>query len=150
MAGASFTRRTAAVRPISGSLRSAAARPVRLTTGAGPDEAPTIAADGTIAFVNSRWRNSLEAHDLAGGATRTLAVHAPFLWGPAISPDGREVAFSQGEADGSWHIWSVPVRGRARQAARVDRSRVRSIPAGLPTAPTSCSTRGRSLGDSEG
>jgi Tol biopolymer transport system component len=100
-------------------------RPVRLTTGAGPDEAPTIAADGTIAFVNSRWRNSLEAHDLAGGATRTLAVHAPFLWGPAISPDGREVAFSQGEADGSWHIWSVPFDGgQARQLASTEAGEV--------------------------
>jgi Tol biopolymer transport system component len=61
-------------------------RPLRLTTGAGPDEAPTIAAGGAIAFVNSRWRNSLEAHDLLTGTTRTLVVHMPFLWGPSVSP----------------------------------------------------------------
>ena len=49
----------------------------------------------------------------------------PFLWGPAISPDGREVAFSQGEADGSWHIWSVPFEGGpARQLASTDAGEV--------------------------
>ncbi len=124
-------------------------RPVRLTTGAGPDEAPTIAADGTIAFVNSRWRNSLEAHDLAGGATRTLAVHMPFLWGPAISPmDARSPSVK-----GRRTAHGISGRSRSREgppASSRRPTRVRSIPAGLPTAPTSCSTRGRSLGDSEG
>ncbi|HEY7059317.1 MAG TPA: protein kinase [Vicinamibacterales bacterium] len=100
-------------------------RPLRLTTGAGPDEAPTIAAGGAIAFVNSRWRNLLEAHDLITGTMRTLVVHMPFLWGPSVSPDGREVAFSQGEADGSWHVWSVPFEGGStRQLASTDEGEV--------------------------
>ncbi|HXW05464.1 MAG TPA: protein kinase [Vicinamibacterales bacterium] len=79
--------------------------PVRLTTGAGPDEVPSVARNGTVVFLNSRWRISLELHDLADGTTRTLTTHAPFLWGPAFSPDGREVAFSRGEVDGIWHVW---------------------------------------------
>ena len=32
--------------------------PVRLTTRPGPDQGPTVAADGSVAFVNSRWRNT--------------------------------------------------------------------------------------------
>jgi Tol biopolymer transport system component len=42
---------------------------------------------------------------------RTLDRHTPFLWGPAISPDGRTVAFSRGDADGTWHLWAVPFDG---------------------------------------
>jgi TolB protein len=85
--------------------------PIRLTTGPGPDTGPTVASDGTIAFINSRWRNTLNVHSLAGGPSRTLATHSPFMWGPAFSPDGAEVAFSRSEVDGSWHIWSVPTAG---------------------------------------
>jgi Tol biopolymer transport system component/predicted Ser/Thr protein kinase len=86
---------------------------VQLTTGAGPDESPTVARDGTIAFVNARSRNTLEVYSLAGGAPRTLLAHSPYLWAPVFSPDGREIAFSRGEVDGSWHIWIVPADGGA-------------------------------------
>ncbi|MGH2400360.1 MAG: TolB family protein, partial [bacterium] len=85
--------------------------PVRLTTGSGPDASPSTARDGTIAFSNSRWRNGLLVHTLATGVNRTLLTHSPFLWGPAFSPDGRELAYSQGEVDGSWHVWAVPTEG---------------------------------------
>ena len=85
--------------------------PVRLTTGPGPDESPSIAANGTIAFVNSRWRNTLEVTDTTGAAVHTILTHSPFLWGPAVSKDSQEIAFSRGEVDGTWHIWSVPVSG---------------------------------------
>lgn len=85
--------------------------PVRLTSGPGPDSAPTVAADGTIAFVNSRWKNTLTLHRLDGGPPRTLTSHAPFLWAPVFSPDGKEVAFSRSEFDGSWHVWSLPIDG---------------------------------------
>lgn len=85
--------------------------PLRITTGPGADEAPTIAGDGTISFVNSRWKNALETYSLDGGAPRVLASHMPFIWGPTISPDGREVAFTRGEVDGSWHVWTVPLAG---------------------------------------
>jgi len=83
--------------------------PVQLTSGAGPDESPSAARDGSVAFVNSRWRNTLDVHSLGRSASRTLFTHAPFLWAPVFSPDGRTIAFTRGEVDGSWHIWTVPV-----------------------------------------
>jgi Tol biopolymer transport system component len=85
--------------------------PVRLTTGPGPDTGPSVAADGTIAFINSRWRNTVEIHGLGGDPPRTLTTHSPFLWAPVFSPDSKEVAFSRSEVDGSWHIWTVPAGG---------------------------------------
>jgi Tol biopolymer transport system component len=85
--------------------------PVRLTTGPGPDMAPTVTADGTVAFLNSRWRNTLEIHGLGSDPPRILTTHSPFLWAPVFSPDGKEVAFSRSEMDGSWHIWSIPAAG---------------------------------------
>ena len=87
--------------------------PVRLTAGPGPDIGPTVAADGTIAFLNSRWRNALEIHGLGNDAPRTLTTHSPFLWGPVFSLDASEVAFSRSEMDGSWHIWTIPAAGGA-------------------------------------
>ena len=86
---------------------------------------PTIAADGSIAFVNSRWRNSLEAHGLAAAPRERSPCTRPFSGDPPSPPDGREVAFSQGEADGSWHIWSVPFDGgQARQLASTEAGEV--------------------------
>jgi Tol biopolymer transport system component/predicted Ser/Thr protein kinase len=87
--------------------------PVRLTTGPGPDTGPTVAGDGTIAFINSRWRNTLEIYGLAGDPSRTLTTHSPFLWAPTFSPDGQEIAFSRSEVDGSWHVWTMPAAGGA-------------------------------------
>ena len=85
--------------------------PVQLTTGAGPDEAPSVARNGTIAFVNSRWRQHLLLFDLETSQRRTLHTHRDFIWAPAFSPDGSELAFSRHEVDGSWHIWMVRVDG---------------------------------------
>ena len=84
---------------------------VRLTTGPGPDQGPTVAGDGSVAFVNSRWRNTLDYFDLATRTPRTLLTHTPFIWGPTVSPDNKEIAFSRGEVDGSWQIWTVPIEG---------------------------------------
>ena len=84
---------------------------VRLTTGPGPDTDATVTSTGTVAFINSRWRNTLEVHALGGEPPRTLTTHSPFLWAPVFSPDGKEVAFSRSEVDGSWHIWTVPAGG---------------------------------------
>jgi eukaryotic-like serine/threonine-protein kinase len=85
--------------------------PHRITTGPGPDEAPTVARDGTIAFVSSRWRYSLVLHDLNKGENRDLLTYANYIWAPAFSPDGREIAFSRFETDGLWHVWVVDVDG---------------------------------------
>jgi Tol biopolymer transport system component len=90
--------------------------PVQLTTGAGPDASPSVGQDGTIAYVNSRWQNTLDIHDLRKGSSRTLLTHTPFVWAPAVSPDGSEIAFSRGDVDGSWHIWTIAtVDGTVRQ-----------------------------------
>ena len=87
--------------------------PIRLTTGSGPDASPSISASGAVSFVNSRWRNTLDLYDLTSGTSRVLVTHTPFLWGPAVSPDGQEVAFSRSEEDGSWHIWTIDLSGGA-------------------------------------
>ena len=87
--------------------------PVRLTSGSGPDQFPSVARTGAIAFQNSRTRATLLVHRFEGGTTRTVATHHSFLWAPAFSPDGHEIAFSRNEVDGSWHVWTVPVDGGA-------------------------------------
>jgi Tol biopolymer transport system component/predicted Ser/Thr protein kinase len=95
--------------------------PVQLTTGAGPDESPSAGRDGTIAYINSRWRNTLDVHDLRDGSTRTLVTHSPYIWGPAINPAGTEIAFSRGDVDGAWHLWAVALRtGDVRQLTSGD------------------------------
>jgi Tol biopolymer transport system component/tRNA A-37 threonylcarbamoyl transferase component Bud32 len=85
--------------------------PVRLTTGSGPDEWASVAGDGSIVFRNSRWRNALILAELPAGPHRSLATHTPFIWAPAFSPNGRQIAFSRGDADGAWHIWLTDVDG---------------------------------------
>jgi TolB protein len=47
------------------------------------------------------------------GETRTLFTYHSYLWAPSFSPDGREIAFSRNETDGSWHIWTMPADGGA-------------------------------------
>jgi Tol biopolymer transport system component/predicted Ser/Thr protein kinase len=83
----------------------------RLTTGAGPDESPSVARSGTILFVNSHARSVLLLHDFRTGHTRHLLAHSDILWAPVFSPDGLEIAFSRSEADGTWHVWIVPAEG---------------------------------------
>ena len=89
------------------------APPVRLTTGAGPDEFPSVSRDGTIAFSNARFRYVLLLHEDPPHQTRELLSHSSFLWAPAFSPSHDEVAVSRSESDGSWSIWIVPLDGLA-------------------------------------
>ncbi len=93
------------VAPVDGSA------PSRLTSGAGPDESPSVARDGRIAFLNSHGRGVLVVVRLDTGEVREVYSHSSTLWAPALSPDGQQVAVSRLEADGSWHIWLVPVSG---------------------------------------
>jgi Tol biopolymer transport system component len=79
--------------PIDGGL------PARLTSGSGPDESPTVDAHGRVP-INSRWRNELLVYGPNGGMARSLASRPGFLWSPAFSPDGQDLAFSRGEVDG--------------------------------------------------
>jgi len=90
--------------------------PVQLTKGAGPDEQPSVAADGSISFLNSTWSYTLRLINLRQREERTLFRHQSFLWSPALtanqgtsaagaaSSSGPKIAFSQAEADGSWQI----------------------------------------------
>jgi Tol biopolymer transport system component len=87
--------------------------PVQLTTGPGPDTSPSVARNGTIAFLNSRSRNALIVSSLADGTMRTLLTDASRLWAPAFSPDGKEIAYSRDQPDGSWHIWILATSGGA-------------------------------------
>jgi Tol biopolymer transport system component len=90
--------------------------PVQLTTGPGPDTYPSIARNGTIAFLNSRSRDTVLVYSLSDGTSTTLLSDASRLWAPAFSPDGKGIAYSRGQPDGSWHIWMVSVDGTsARQ-----------------------------------
>lgn len=90
--------------------------PVQLTTGPGPDTDPSIARNGTIAFLNSRSRNLLFLYSLTDGTSTTVLTDSSHLWGPAFLPDGSEIAYSRDQPDGSWHIWMVPVKaGTPRQ-----------------------------------
>ena len=85
--------------------------PVRLTSGTGPDAWPSVSRTGAITFVNNRTRATLLNLRLGTAEARTLFTHHTPLWAPAFSPDGREIAFSRSEADGLWHIWTVPAEG---------------------------------------
>lgn len=107
------------VQPISGGA------PVRITAGPGPDEVPSLSRENSVVFVNSRGRNELIVHDATSRATRTILTHTPFLWAPVLSPDGRDISFSRGEADGAWHIWTVPAAGGpARQLTSSTQSEI--------------------------
>jgi eukaryotic-like serine/threonine-protein kinase len=98
------------VAPVDGSA------PLRLTSGTGPDESPSVARDGRIAFLNSRSREVLLVERLDTRDIRQIYSHSSTLWAPAFSPDGRQIAVSQLEVDGSWHIWLAPAEGgSARQ-----------------------------------
>ena len=90
--------------------------PAQLTTGPGPDSSPSVARNGTIAFLNSRWRNTLIVVSLANGARTTLLTDSSRLWGPVFSPDGKEIAYSRDEPNGLWHLWITQASGgEARQ-----------------------------------
>jgi Tol biopolymer transport system component len=94
------------VAPLDGS------QPVRITTGSGPDANPSVARDGTITFLNSRDRQGVFTYDFSTGSILELVTHSSYLWAPAFSPDGKDIAFSRFEADGSWHIWVVTQNDR--------------------------------------
>ncbi len=87
--------------------------PVRLTSGTGPDDAPSVSRNGSMVFVNSRWRHTLLVQDLESGATRDITKGPGYVWAPAFSPDGRELAYSHFENMAQWHIWIAPLDGGA-------------------------------------
>ena len=107
MDAASCTRRIGVAPQTSGSYRCPAVR----RFASRPDRGPTT---HRALPQKAPCRSSIhdgETHsildDLSAGTSRVLLTHTPFLWGPAVSPDGREVAFSRSEEDGAWHIWTI-------------------------------------------
>ena len=64
-------------------------KPVRLTSGTGPDDVPAVARDGTMVFVNSRWRHTLLVQNIETGAT-----HEHHQGSGILSPDGKLFATS--------------------------------------------------------
>jgi Tol biopolymer transport system component len=87
--------------------------PVQLTTGTGPDTYPSVARDGKMAFLNSRSRITLLTFSLTSGTSTNLLTDSSRLWAPVLSPDGKEIAYSRDEPDGSWHLWVIPAEGGA-------------------------------------
>jgi serine/threonine protein kinase/Tol biopolymer transport system component len=85
--------------------------PRRLTSGPGPDESPSVARNGTIAFSNSRNRWALLLVDTVLNQIRETLSHSSYLWAPVFSRDGQDIAVSRAEPDGAWHIWVVPTKG---------------------------------------
>jgi eukaryotic-like serine/threonine-protein kinase len=85
----------------------------QLTTGPGPDSTPSLARDGTLAFMNSRTRTVLLLYDMASAQTKILLTESGILWAPVFSPDDHEIAYSRGEPDGAWHLWLVNADGTA-------------------------------------
>jgi Tol biopolymer transport system component/serine/threonine protein kinase len=95
--------------------------PARVTTGPGRDVTPTVAADGTIAFLNSRWTCELLTYDLETRESRQVVTHSSYIWSPSFSPDGKELAYSRAEMGGAWHVWCVPLEGgMPRQVTTAD------------------------------
>jgi Tol biopolymer transport system component len=86
---------------------------MQLTTGPGPDSNPSVARDGTMAFLNSRARTVLLLYDLASAQSKTIFEDSGVLWAPVFSPDGKEVTYSRGEPDGAWHLWTMATDGGA-------------------------------------
>ncbi|HWR15793.1 MAG TPA: protein kinase [Terriglobales bacterium] len=95
------------VRPVAGGEAS------RVTTGAGPDETPSVARDGTVSFTNSRWKYELLVHDINVNTTRSIGRHTGFVWAPAFSPNGRQIAYSYYENMKEWHIWITAADGNS-------------------------------------
>ena len=62
----------------------AAARRCASRQAPDPDMSPTVAADGTIAFINSRWRNTLDIFSLRGAAPRVLTYTFPVSVGTGL------------------------------------------------------------------
>jgi Tol biopolymer transport system component len=86
---------------------------VRITNGTeGRDRAPSISKDFKLVFQNSESRVNLLLHNLETEQTRILFSQPRFAaWGPAFSPNDREIAFCGKEEVGDWHIWTLTTEG---------------------------------------
>ena len=94
-------------------VRAARARASRcaLTTGPGSGQL-TVDRRGRVDRLHqlalAQHARSAQPRD---GAPRAPRHAHPVHLAPAISPDGREIAFTRGEVDGTWHLWIMPFEG---------------------------------------
>ncbi len=95
----------------------------RIVRPATPQDAPAIPFTAPLPVERPRYR--VKRYDLADGGTHQ--VRAPHL--PALSPDGRQVAFVALNA-----LWLAPVsgRGRPRRIVRADPTRYLLAPSWTP------------------
>lgn len=84
---------------------------VHLTEGPSPEEWPSVSRTRRVVFSSNESRDALFVADLHTGATSRLLNHYPHIWAPSISPDDRQITFSQVDYSGMWRIWTVPVGG---------------------------------------
>lgn len=92
----------------------------QLTRGPGPEQWPSVSGAGRVVFIENTTQDrllitALSAHasEITSRAPRVILSHSPYLWAPSISPDGKEIAYSQGEYNGDWGIWIAPSGGGA-------------------------------------
>lgn len=84
---------------------------IQLTRGPGPEEWPSVSRSGRVVFLSSTTEDRLYVSRLDHPKPKMLLSHSPFLWEPAFSPDGSRIAYSEGEYNGDWGIWSEPITG---------------------------------------
>jgi len=96
--------------PIDGASGAAAGSPRQVTSGAGVDARPSASRDGQlVAYVGRVPKASIFIKDLQNENTIDVgATGSPF--GPAISPDGKYVAYEEGEG-----VAVRPTRGGAQR-----------------------------------
>ncbi len=83
----------------------------------GIDDAPSPSPDGSwLVFVSTRNTEEPQIYrQPSAGSVVTQLTHGPASHiQPAVSPDGREIAYA-GNDTGSWDIWIVPAGGGSRE-----------------------------------
>lgn len=114
--------------------------PRRVTTGAGPDVYPRSGPDGSILFevYKERWQIwgvALGPELVPQGAPRLLTVDGQ-AWGPALSADGKQLAYCTYPHEERRHVWVQDLETRER---------IRVSNAGRRNANPTFSPDGRSL-----
>ena len=103
-AGGDFDLWRVTVNPESAAL----AEPVRVTLTPGPDGEPALAPDGAIVFVRGRGAGADLWIRTSRGDERQLTREAGAERAPAISPDGRRIAFAA-TRDGATRIHVIDI-----------------------------------------